>query len=73
MRGQSSRCSRVIVLYAPSVAKTAHGVAETERISTTQEDYMGRGVVGDDVAPALGERPTITPPKDGSQPWEGSA
>ncbi|WP_181193168.1 hypothetical protein [Prauserella shujinwangii] len=48
-------------------------MAETERISTTQEDYMGRGVVGDDVAPALGERPTITPPKDGSQPWEGSA
>ncbi|WP_072481900.1 tyrosine-type recombinase/integrase [Amycolatopsis australiensis] len=34
-----------------------------ERISTTQEDYMERGVVGEDVGPAL-ERPTIELPKD---------
>lgn len=35
-----------------------------ERISTTQEDYMERGVVGESVAPALSERPEIAPPKD---------
>ncbi len=34
-----------------------------ERISTTQEDYMERGVVGEDAGPALGERPTIQPLK----------
>ncbi|PKV93925.1 site-specific recombinase XerD [Amycolatopsis echigonensis] len=35
-----------------------------ERISTTQEDYMERGVVGEDAGPALGERPDIEPPKE---------
>ena len=35
-----------------------------ERISTTQEDYMERGVVGEDVGPALAERPKIELPKD---------
>jgi integrase len=35
-----------------------------ERISTTQEDYMERGVVGEDVGPALAERPEIELPKD---------
>lgn len=34
-----------------------------ERISTTQEDYMERGVVGGAAGPALGERPAIQPPK----------
>lgn len=34
-----------------------------ERISTTQEDYMERGVVGENAAPALSERPEIEPPK----------
>jgi integrase len=35
-----------------------------ERISTTQEDYMERGVVGEDVGPALAERPKIELPKE---------
>lgn len=34
-----------------------------ERISTTQDDYMERGVVGDEAAPALAKRPTIKKPK----------
>ncbi|WIX81711.1 site-specific integrase [Amycolatopsis carbonis] len=34
-----------------------------ERISTTQEDYMERGVVGEDVGPALAARPKIELPK----------
>ncbi|MGW4483096.1 hypothetical protein ACWEOE_04595 [Amycolatopsis sp. NPDC004368] len=34
-----------------------------ERISTTQEDYLERGVVGEDVGPALAARPTIELPK----------
>lgn len=35
-----------------------------ERISTTQEDYMERGVVGEDAGPALADRPKIERPKD---------
>ncbi|MEU6646755.1 site-specific integrase [Saccharomonospora sp. NPDC046836] len=35
-----------------------------ERISTTQEDYMERGVVGEGAGPALAERPQATKPKD---------
>ncbi|MPY83496.1 MAG: tyrosine-type recombinase/integrase [Actinophytocola sp.] len=35
-----------------------------ERISTTQEDYMERGVVGESAAPALSERPKVKSPKD---------
>ncbi|HWD04084.1 MAG TPA: site-specific integrase [Amycolatopsis sp.] len=35
-----------------------------ERISTTQEDYMERGVIGEDAGPALAVRPEIALPKD---------
>jgi len=35
-----------------------------ERISTTQEDYMEHGVVGESAGPALGERPKVTSPKN---------
>ncbi|HVV09226.1 site-specific integrase [Amycolatopsis sp.] len=34
-----------------------------ERISTTQEVYMERGVVAEDAGPALADRPEIVPPK----------
>lgn len=34
-----------------------------DRISTTYEDYMERGVVGGEAGTALAERPSITPPK----------
>lgn len=35
-----------------------------DRISTTYEDYMERGVVGEDAGPALAERPTIKRPSN---------
>lgn len=35
-----------------------------ERISTTQEDYMERGVVGEKAGPALGGKPTAEEPKN---------
>jgi integrase len=35
-----------------------------DRISTTQDDYMERGVVGELVGPALADRPSIRIPKD---------
>lgn len=35
-----------------------------ERISTTQEDYMERGVVGETAGPALSERPAVRLPKN---------
>jgi len=34
-----------------------------DRISTTYEDYMERGVVGEDAGQALAERPSVNPPK----------
>lgn len=37
-----------------------------ERISTTQEDYMERGVVGEKVGPSLGDKPIPVLPKGGS-------
>ncbi|WP_246127535.1 tyrosine-type recombinase/integrase [Amycolatopsis rhizosphaerae] len=35
-----------------------------ERISTTQEDYMERGVVGEKAAPALATRPEVEEPEN---------
>lgn len=35
-----------------------------ERISTTQEDYMERGVVGEEAGPALADPPKLEMPKD---------
>jgi integrase len=34
-----------------------------ELVSTTQEEYMERGVVGEQAGPALADRPEIEPPK----------
>jgi integrase len=34
-----------------------------ERISTMQEDYMERGVVGEEAGPAMAERPEVNEPK----------
>lgn len=49
-----------------SAGLTARQIADFlghERISTTQDEYMERGVVGEQAGPALAERPKIVPPK----------
>lgn len=49
-----------------SAGRSAREIADYlghEWISTTQEDYMERGVVGDEAGRALADRPTIVPPK----------
>lgn len=50
-----------------SAGLTARQIADYlghERISTTQDEYMERGVVGERAGPALTERPKIEPPKN---------
>jgi hypothetical protein len=53
------------ILDAGLIARQIADYLGHERISTTQQEHMERGVVGELVGPVLARRPTAPPPKEG--------